>query len=144
MQQVKRVRVFVSGKVQGVGFREFTRSLKFASMTPIPLSALQGDNVEDPVGRMRDDRVRHALVADQGGQRPRVDAGNADDAAALQPGVERPGRAVVGRLGDRRMDDRERAEIHYSEGYLRRGSRLAGRGRIMDDPGVTSRQPPGQ
>jgi bifunctional enzyme CysN/CysC len=27
------------------GFRDFTRSLKFASMTPIPLSALNGDNV---------------------------------------------------------------------------------------------------
>src|SRR6202167_1960492 len=27
------------------GFRNFTRSLKFASLTPIPLSALQGDNV---------------------------------------------------------------------------------------------------
>jgi len=27
------------------GFRDFTRSLKFASLTPIPLSALQGDNV---------------------------------------------------------------------------------------------------
>ena len=30
------------------GFREFTRSLKFASMTPIPLSALEGDNVSSP------------------------------------------------------------------------------------------------
>jgi bifunctional enzyme CysN/CysC len=27
------------------GFREFTRALKFASLTPIPLSALHGDNV---------------------------------------------------------------------------------------------------
>src|ERR1700683_541475 len=27
------------------GFRDFARSLKFASLTPIPLSALQGDNV---------------------------------------------------------------------------------------------------
>jgi len=30
------------------GFRDFTRSLKFASLTPIPLSALQGDNVSSP------------------------------------------------------------------------------------------------
>jgi hypothetical protein len=41
---------------------------------------------------MRDDGIRHALVADQRGQRARVDAGDADDAARLQPGVEIPGR----------------------------------------------------
>ena len=40
------------------------------------------------------------FCADQAGQRARVDAGKADDAARLQPQVEMAGGAVVGRVGD--------------------------------------------
>ena len=50
--------------------------------------ALQRLEIEFAVGRVRDHRVRHALLADQRGQRARVDAGDGDDAARLQPLVE--------------------------------------------------------
>ena len=52
---------------------------------------------------MCDDRVRHALLADEGGERAGIEAGKPDDAAAFQPSVEVPRRAVVRRLRDRRM-----------------------------------------
>ena len=44
---------------------------------------------------VRDHRIRHALFADEGGQRPRVDAGKPDDAAGLQPLIEMARGAVV-------------------------------------------------
>jgi hypothetical protein len=50
---------------------------------------------------MRDDGVGHALLADAGGERARIKAGDADDAARLEPAVEVIGGAVVGRIGDR-------------------------------------------
>ena len=53
---------------------------------------LQGLEVEIAVRVVGDDRVRHALVADERGQRPGVDAGEADDAAGFQPGIEMRGR----------------------------------------------------
>ncbi len=49
---------------------------------------------------MRDDAVRHALLADARGQRPRIDAGDGNDAARLQPLVEVLGGAIVRRIGD--------------------------------------------
>ena len=55
---------------------------------------------------MRDDRVGHALFADQRRQRARVDAGQRDDAAPLQPLVEMAGGAIVGRIGDVGLEDR--------------------------------------
>ena len=51
------------------------------------------------------DGVGHALLADERGQRARVDAGDADDAARLQPLVEVPGGAVVRRIGDVGLED---------------------------------------
>ena len=54
---------------------------------------------------MRDHGIRHALDADQRGQRARVDAGKPDDAARLQPVVEVPRRPVVRGLRDRAVDD---------------------------------------
>ncbi len=54
---------------------------------------------------MGDHGVRHAVLADPGGQRARVDAAEADDAARLQPLVEMLGGAVVGRLGDIGLED---------------------------------------
>ncbi len=54
---------------------------------------------------MGDDGIGHAFVADIGGERARIDAVEADDAAGLQPFVEMAGRAMVRRVGDRRMDD---------------------------------------
>ena len=39
-------------------------------------------------------------IADAPGQPPRVDAGEADQAVRLEPGIERLRRAVVRRLGD--------------------------------------------
>ena len=64
--------------------------------------ALQRRKIELAVRRVRDHRVRHALLADQRGQRARVDAGDGDDAARLQPVVELLRRAVVGGARDRR------------------------------------------
>ena len=54
---------------------------------------------------MGDHAIGHALVADQSGEGAGVDAGEADDAARLQPFVEMAARAVVGGLGHRRLDD---------------------------------------
>ena len=54
---------------------------------------------------MRDHRVRHALFADERCKRPRIDAGEADDTARLQPIVEAAGGAVVRGRGDVRMQD---------------------------------------
>ena len=56
---------------------------------------LERGNVEHAVGRMGDHGIGHALVADIGGERARIDAVEADDAAGLQPLVEMAGRAVV-------------------------------------------------
>ena len=65
---------------------------------------------------MGDDGVGHALFADQRGQRARVDAGNADDAARLQPGVEMFGGAVVGRVGD--------VGLEHAAAHARRGRQV--------------------
>ena len=54
---------------------------------------------------MRDHGVGHALVADQRGQRARIDAGETDDAARLQPFVEVLRRAIIRRRGDGRVQD---------------------------------------
>ena len=62
--------------------------------------ALQRLEIEDAVRRVRDDGIRHAVLADQRGQRARIDAGNGDDAARLQPGIEVLRGAPIGRLGD--------------------------------------------
>ena len=61
---------------------------------------LQLVDVERRRGLMRDDAVGHALLADACGERARVDAGQRDDAARLQPLVEVLGGAVVGGLRD--------------------------------------------
>jgi uncharacterized protein YqeY len=61
--------------------------------------------IERAVGRVGDDGVGHALVADERGQGPGVDARQADDATRLQPRVEMPRRAIVGRLGHLGGDD---------------------------------------
>ena len=53
-----------------------------------------------------DDGVRHALLADHPGQGAGVDPGQADDAAALHPGVQRAVGAVVGRIGRGVAEDR--------------------------------------
>jgi hypothetical protein len=55
---------------------------------------------------VRDCRVRHALLADEGGERARVDAGERDHTAPLQPLIEVAGGAVVGWIGDVGLEDR--------------------------------------
>ena len=55
---------------------------------------------------MGDDGVGHARFSDQRRQRARVDAGEADHAARLEPGVEAPVRAKVRRLGEIGAQDR--------------------------------------
>ena len=57
-------------------------------------------DVELARGLVRDDAVRHALLANARGQRARIDARDADDAAGLQPRVEMLGGAIVRRLRD--------------------------------------------
>ena len=54
---------------------------------------------------MRYDAVGRALFADAGGERARVDAGDGDDAALLEPAVEVLGCAVARRAGDRRAQN---------------------------------------
>ncbi len=63
---------------------------------------LQLGEVELARWLVRDDAVGRALLADARRERARVDAGDADDAALLQPAVEMLGRAVARRTGDRR------------------------------------------
>ena len=52
------------------------------------------------IGRMGDDAVGHAVFTDAGGEGPGVDAGDADDVALFQPGIELFGGAIVGGVGD--------------------------------------------
>ena len=66
---------------------------------------LQPGDIELALGIVGDDAVRHALFADAGGQSAGIDAGEADNIAGFQPLVEMPGRAVVGGLGHRFLDD---------------------------------------
>jgi hypothetical protein len=66
---------------------------------------LSAGEVEAAVGGVRDDAVRHTLLADEIGQRAGVDAGEADDAARRQPAVEAAHGAIVRRLGDGAADD---------------------------------------
>ena len=84
---------------------------------------LQAVQVELAVSRMRDHGVRHALAADQRGQRAGVDAGEADDAARLQPLVEMLGGAVVRGIGDRGAQDhaaraRRRRHVHRLDVFV--------------------------
>jgi hypothetical protein len=110
---------FPRGLVPVVGLAVVTslaRSRPFEAGEVLELGDHRG-LVEEAVGLVGDDAVRHALFADAGGQRPRVDAGDADDVALLQPGVEPLDRPVVGRVGDvgaqhRAADARERRHVH--------------------------------
>ena len=52
---------------------------------PVPRLPEQRGDIELAVRRMGDDRIGHALLADEGGERARVDAADADDVARLQP-----------------------------------------------------------
>src|SRR5580700_7046968 len=61
--------------------------------------------------------VRHAFFANERGERAGVDAGEPDDAAVLQPGIEMFRGAIVRRLGDGGMQHhparaRRRRQIH--------------------------------
>ena len=66
---------------------------------------LERIEIEPPAGRMGDHGVGHALLADQAGESPGVDAGKPDDAARLQPLVEMAAGAEIGRAGDGGMQD---------------------------------------
>ena len=61
---------------------------------------LQRGEIEFAVARVRDHGIRHALDADQRGQRAGIDAAKPDNAARLQPVVEVAGGAVVRRRRD--------------------------------------------
>ena len=54
---------------------------------------------------MGDDRVRHAVLANEGSERAGVEAVKADNAPALQPCIEIALGPVIGRTRDRRMND---------------------------------------
>ena len=78
---------------------------------------LQPVQVEHAVLGVGDHGVGHALLADQRGQCPCVDAGQADDAARLQPLVEMAGGAVIRGIGDSSAQDhaaraRRRRHVH--------------------------------
>ena len=104
--------------------------------------------VEIAVGRVRDDAVGHAVLADAGGQRAGVDAGDADDVALLQPGIELLGGAVVRRVGDvgaqhAAADARQGGHVHRLDVFVvgadiadmreGEGDDLAGVGGIGED-----------
>ena len=62
---------------------------------------LQRADIEHAVRIVADDAFGRAAEPDTPRQLPCVDTGNADQVAARQPVVQRPGRAEIGRLGDR-------------------------------------------
>jgi hypothetical protein len=97
---------------------------------------------------MDDHRIRHALGADQRGESAGVDAGQADDAARLQPLVEMLGGAVVRGIGDRGAQDhaacaRRCRHVHRLDVFIvgadiadvreGEGDELPGIGRIGED-----------
>ena len=97
---------------------------------------------------MGDHRVGHALLADEGGQRAGVDAGEPDDAAAFQPLVEMPRGAVIRRRRDgavqhdaaragrrRKVDGLDVVLVGADIADMREGEGddLAGIGRIGED-----------
>lgn len=54
---------------------------------------------------MGDYGIGRTVFTDPGGQRPRVDAGQADNAARLQPAVKMLGGAIIGWLGNVGLED---------------------------------------
>ena len=79
--------------------------------------ALERFEIEVAGRLVGDDRIRHALFANERGERAGVDAGKPDDAAALQPGIEMARGAIIRRLGDGGMQHhaaraRRRREVH--------------------------------
>ena len=111
-------------------------------------SRLSASRSKRPDRLVGDHRVRHALLADERGERAGVDAGKSDDAAALEPRIEMPRGAVIRRRGDGGMQNdaaraRRRREIDGLDVVLvgadiadmreREGDDLAGIGRIGED-----------
>ena len=68
-------------------------------------SFFERGKIEFATGLVRDHRVRHAVDADQRGERAGIDAGQPDDAASFQPVVEMAGGTIVRRRGDRAVQD---------------------------------------
>ena len=68
-------------------------------------SRLSASTIEAAGRLVRDHRVRHALLADERGERAGVDAGKPDDAAALEPLVEMARGAIIRRRGDGRVQN---------------------------------------
>ena len=67
---------------------------------PFARFLLEGIEIEPARGLVRNHRVGHALEANSAGERARVDAGEADDAARFEPLVEMASRAVIRRRRD--------------------------------------------
>jgi hypothetical protein len=89
------------------------------ALQPRPFAGffLQAMQIELAVAGVGDDGIGHAFDADHRGQRAGVDAGQADDAARLQPLVEMARGAVVRRVRYRRAQDhaaraRRRRHVH--------------------------------
>jgi len=99
-------------------------------------------------GLVRNHRVGHALEANSAGERARVDAGEADDAARFEPLVEMASRAVIRRRRDGGVQHdaarpRRRRHVHRLDVVLvgadiadmreREGDDLPGVGGIGED-----------
>ncbi len=104
--------------------------------------------VEGAVGRMGDDRVRHAALADERRQRAGVDAGHANDSPRFEPAVEPRLRAEIRGTrnvgahdgadrsrGGRRIDDFDVLVVDADDPDMREGEGddLGGVGRICQD-----------
>jgi len=115
---------------------------------PFARLALEHVEVELARGLVRDHRIRHAVGADETGERARIDTGKRDHSARLEPLVEVAGRAVVGRRGDRGVQHRAArpGRRRHADGFdvlfvgadvadMRKGEGddLAGIGRIGQD-----------
>ena len=134
------------GLVPAVGLlgRHLDGEIHAVEAGPVLRDLAQLGNVELAVGRMDHHAAGRAAVADAPRDRPRVDAADARQIVALQPVVERLGRAPVGRLGDvaaqhhaarRRVDALDVLEVGADIADVREGEGddLPGIGGIGDD-----------
>ena len=72
---------------------------------PFARLLFQRFNIELAIGRMGDDGIGHAFLANERGECACIEAAHADNIACLQPLVEMTRGAMIGRLGDRRLHD---------------------------------------
>ena len=96
-------RSFIPGKA--LSARHHRHKIHADQAGPFRGFLLERGDIEFAIGRVRDHGVRHAVDADQRRQGARIDAGQPDNAARLEPVTEISGCAIVRRRGDRAVQN---------------------------------------